>query len=127
AEPDGTLLRSGLLDAFAREHGLTALASGIAYLTAPACFASPWLRWWRRLESLPWSPERLQAALDRRDAGSVVIKKRGFPLTPEQVRAGLKLRGSRELTVLLHRADDGRSARAGYTAHLAEPCPPPAP
>lgn len=127
AEPDGTLLRSGLLDAFAREHGLAALALGIAYLTAPACFASPWLRWWRRLESLPWSPERLQAALDRRDAGSVVIKKRGFPLTPEQVRAGLKLRGSRELTVLLHRADDGRSARAGYMAHLAEACPQPAP
>jgi len=127
AEPDGTLLRAGLLDAFAREHGLAALAAGIAYLTSDAPFASLWLRWWRRLESVPWSPERLQAALDRWDAGSVVIKKRGFPLAPEQVRAGLALRGSREVTVLLHRADDGRSARAGYTAHLAEPCPPPAP
>lgn len=123
AEPDGTLLRAGLLDAFAREHGLSALATDIAYLTAPACIASPWLRWWRRLESVPWSPARLQAALDRHDAGSVVIKKRGFPLTPEQVRAGLTLHGSRELTVLLHRVDAGRSVHPGYLAHLALPCP----
>ncbi|MDO9170334.1 MAG: SAM-dependent methyltransferase [bacterium] len=122
AEPDGTLLRAGLLDAFAREHGLASLAPGIAYLTAPAPVRSPWLRWWRRLESVPWSPERLQAALDRHDAGSVVIKKRGFPLTPEQVRAGLVLRGSREVTVLLHRADTEGAAHSGYAAHLAEPC-----
>ncbi len=122
AEPDGTLLRAGLLDAFAREHGLASLAPGIAYLTAPALVRSPWLRWWRRLESVPWSPERLQAALDRHDAGSVVIKKRGFPLTPEQVRAGLVLRGSREVTVLLHRVDTEGAAHSGYAAHLAEPC-----
>jgi len=114
AEPDGALLRSGLLNAFAREHGLALLAPRIAYLTAERPVGRPWLRWWRRLAGFPWSLARLQRELDALGAGRVVVKKRGFPLAPEEIVRRLRLRGGREIVVLIHR--DGR----GHTVHLAE-------
>lgn len=114
-EPDGSLLRTGLLNAFAAEHGLALLAPDIAYLTADVPPATPFLRRWRRLETLRFSVGRLQVALDRHGAGRVAVKKRGFSRSPEALLADLRLRGERELVVFIHRDV------SGHTAHLAEP------
>jgi hypothetical protein len=101
-EPDPSLIRAGLLNAFAAEHGLAPVAPAIAYLTGEAV-ASPFLRRWPLLESLPVSLGALQAALDRHDAGPLVLKKRGFPLDPETLRPRLRTKGQRPVTVLLYR------------------------
>ena len=114
-EPDGSLLRTELLNAFAARYGLALLAPEIAYLTADTPPDSPFLRRWRRLESLRYSVGRLQKALDRLGAGRLVVKKRGFNRSPESLSAELRLRGDRELTVFIHRD------AAGHVAHLTEP------
>jgi SAM-dependent methyltransferase len=108
-EPDPALIRSGLLGAFAGEHGLAPLAPGIAYFTATDPVANPFLRRWRLLEAMEFSLGALQSSLDRQDAGSVVLKKRGFPVDPETLRGRLRLNGEREITVLIYR--DGREHR----------------
>ncbi len=109
-EPDPALIRAGLVDAFAAEHGLAPLAPDIAYLAGEAV-ASPFLRRWRILEILPLSLGGLQAALDRRGVGSLVLKKRGFPLDPETLRPRLRVgeRGGPAVTVLIYR--DRRAPR----------------
>lgn len=107
-EPDPALIRAGLLGAFARREGLAPLAPDIAYLAGPAV-SSPFLRRWQVIEWLPLSLPGLQAALDRLGAGPLVLKKRGFPLDPETLRARLRTRGERPVTVLIYR--DRRAPR----------------
>lgn len=109
-EPDPALIRAGLVDAFAAEHGLAPLAPDIAYLAGEAV-DSPYLRRWRILEILPLSLGSLQTALDRRGAGSLVLKKRGFPLDPETLRPRLRVGepGGPAVTVLIYR--DRRAPR----------------
>ncbi len=102
-EPDPALIRSGLLGCFAIEQGLAPLAPGIAYFSATDPVVSPFLRRWHLLEALDFSLNALQNALDRHGAGSVVLKKRGFPVDPEALRARLDMGGDRELTVLIYR------------------------
>jgi len=106
-EPDGALLRAGLMNHHARARGLGLLAAGIAYLTADAPAADPGTRAWRRLETLPWSRRGLRQRLRGLDCGRVDVKVRGLDLAPERVRAGLDLRGQRALVLILHRGDDG--------------------
>ena len=113
AEPDGALLRAGLLNAFAREHDLALLAPGIAYLTAERPVGGPWLRWWRRLATFPFSLRRLQRELTAAGAGRVVVKKRGFPLAPEELRRRLRLRGEQEMVVFIHRTSRGHMVHLG--------------
>ena len=110
AEPDGAVLRAGLLNAFAAAQGCGLLAREIAYLTADAPLPRPFARSWPLLESLPFGLSALQEALDRHGAGSITLKKRGFPRDPELLRPQLRLRGERHLTVLIHRVDGGHRA-----------------
>ncbi|MBM4117712.1 SAM-dependent methyltransferase [bacterium] len=107
-EPDPALIRAGLVGPFARRHGLAPVAPGIAYLAGPSV-ASPFLRRWQPLEWLPLSLPGLQSALDRLEAGPLVLKKRGFPLDPETLRERLRAQGDRPVTVLIYR--DRRAPR----------------
>lgn len=114
-ETDGALLRAGLMNAYARDRGLGLLAEGIAYLTADAAPQDPGVRSWRRLASVPWSRRRVQDLCDEHGVGTLVIKTRGFPQPPEEVRRSLDLRGDRTLVLFLHRGHDG------HHAHLCLP------
>lgn len=122
-EPDGALLRAGLMNHHARARGLDLLADGIAYLTADAPAADPGTRAWRRLATLPWSRRRVRALLADLGAGEVAVKTRGVALTPERVRAGLDLRGDRALVLILHRGDDGPVAHVCLPPGEEEPRP----
>ena len=59
------------------------------------------------LERFPYGKKRLQEALTARDVGRVIIKKRGFPQEPDEIRKQLKLRGSQEMIVVLARIGKG--------------------
>jgi len=76
---------------------------------------SPFARWFRVEESMPFDVKRLAAALRTRGVGTAEIKKRGVDVVPEQLRKQLKLRGDASATVILTRVD-GR-----HTALIAQP------
>lgn len=114
-EPDGAVIRAGLVGVLAEQLGATLIDPSIAYLTAPTPLETPFARAYRVLERLPLDVKVLARELRARDVGTVDIKKRGVDLTPEQLRPRLKLRGARRATLVLTRVD-GR-----HTALLVEP------
>ncbi len=103
AEPDGAVIRAGLVGTLADQLGAGLLDPTIAYVTADSPSETPFARWFRVEESMPLDTKRLAAALHARGVGAVEIKKRGVDVVPERLRAQLKLRGSESATVILTR------------------------
>lgn len=103
-EPDGSIIRAGLVGALADEFGAGLVDPSIAYLTADSAEPTPWIRWFAVEEALPFDIKRLTAALHARGVGTVEIKKRGVDVTPERLRGQLKLRGDASATVILTRS-----------------------
>lgn len=109
-EPDGAVIRAGLVGELAARLGGHVVDPTIAYVTTNSAVDTPYARGYRVLEALPFKVKRLAAALRARDAGSVDIKKRGLDVTPEQLRPQLKLKGSQRATVILTRVAGSRMA-----------------
>src|SRR5690606_33829538 len=99
-EPDGAVIRAGLVGPLADELGARLISPSIAYLTADADLASPFVRGFRVLANLPLKTKVIAGALRERDIGVVDIKKRGVDITPEALRPQLKLRGEESATVI---------------------------
>jgi SAM-dependent methyltransferase len=114
-EPDGAVIRAGLVGELAEALGAHLLAPRIAYLSSDRPAATPLARSFAVVESLPYREKALRAALRARDVGPLTIKKRGIDVTPETLRRRLGLRGSRPATIVLTRT--GGSA----VALLVEP------
>lgn len=100
-EPDPALIRSGALRHLAAQLNATLLDDTIAYLTMDADSATPWGRYWRVLDWMPFGLKRLRHYLVERGVGQVTVKKRGFPMSPEEVIAGLRLQRGIESRVLV--------------------------
>jgi SAM-dependent methyltransferase len=103
-EPDPAVIRAGLFGELADHLGIALyrLDESIAYLTGDAYVMTPWARAWPVWDWLPFNLKRLRALLRERDVGRVTVKKRGSPITPEELIAKLKLRGgSRSAVVVL--------------------------
>ncbi|PVG84712.1 SAM-dependent methyltransferase [Nocardioides gansuensis] len=114
-EPDGAVIRAGLVTAVAAGVGGGLLDEHIAYVTSDAPFRTPFARSYRVVEELPYREKQLKAALRERRIGRLAIKKRGVAVVPEQLRKRLALSGEEEGTLVLTRA-------AGQgTALLVEP------
>jgi SAM-dependent methyltransferase len=114
-EPDGAVIRAGLVTAVAAGVGGGLLDEHIAYLTSPDAFRSPFARGYEVLEELPYREKQLRAALRERGVGRLTIKKRGVDVVPEQLRRRLALSGEEEATLVLTRV-------AGQgTAYLVRP------
>lgn len=105
-EPDPAVIRAGLLRRLAGELGLRRIDAEIAYLSGDAAVASPFAAGFRVREVIPWGLKRVNAALAARGIGRVEIKKRGFPLTPEELRPKLKLAGTTAAVLLCTHAQD---------------------
>lgn len=103
-EPDGAVVRAGLVAQVAAQVGGGLLDATIAYVTADELVPTPFGRWYAVREVLPFGVKRLREALRAYDAGPLVVKKRGTAVTPEELRRALRLRGSREVVVVLTRA-----------------------
>ncbi len=99
-EPDAALLRGNLVRAAAARFGAFQLDETIAYLTADSPPSTPWVRSWRIVDWMPFNLKKLRAALREQDVSRVTIKKRGSPLTPEQLTAQLKLKGGSQARTL---------------------------
>jgi len=116
-EPDGAVVRAGLVTAVADRLDGGLLDEHIAYVTTDRPAATPYARGYEVLETLPYQEKQLKAALRDRGVGRLTIKKRGVAVVPEQLRKRLALRGSEEATIVLTRA-----AGKG-TALLVRPLP----
>lgn len=114
-EPDGAVIRAGLVTAVAAGVGGGLVDEHIAYVTADDAFRTPFARGYRVLEHLPYREKPLRAALHERRIGRLTIKKRGVQVVPEELRKRLALKGDEEATLVLTRV-------AGQgTALLVEP------
>ena len=114
-EPDGAVIRAGLVTAVAAGVGGGLVDPHIAYVTSDASFRTPFARGYRVVEHLPYREKQLRAALHERGIGRLTIKKRGVQVVPEELRKRLALRGDDEATLVLTRV-------AGQgTALLVEP------
>lgn len=104
-DPDGAVVRAGLVRQYAVRHGLWQLDPRIAYLSGDSVPAG--VQGYRVLDSLSYSEKRLRQALAARDCGSVEITVRGVDLDPAVLRTRLKLRGSAALSVVITRIGSG--------------------
>jgi hypothetical protein len=102
-EPDGAVIRAGLVTAVAAGVQGGLLDAHIAYVTSDAAYRSPFARAYRVVEELPYREKQLKAALRARDIGRLVIKKRGVQLDPHDLRRRLALSGANSATLVLTR------------------------
>ena len=91
-EPDPAVLRAGLVQDLAIDLNATMLDETIAYLTMDERSETPWGRYWKILDWMPFQLKRLRRYLIEHGVGHVTVKKRGFPMTPEELIARLRLR-----------------------------------
>ncbi|WP_020661935.1 THUMP-like domain-containing protein [Amycolatopsis benzoatilytica] len=104
-DPDGAVVRAGLVRHYAAQHGLWQLDERIAYLTGDT--PPPGVRAFRIREQLPYREKTLGQALKKLDVGRLEILVRGLDVDPDALRRRLKPRGHDESTVVLTRI--GRS------------------
>ena len=102
-EPDGAVIRAGLVTAVAAGVGGGLVDPHIAYVTSDESFRTPLARSYRVVEHLPYREKPLRAALRERGIGRLTIKKRGVQIVPEELRKRLALRGDEESTLVLTR------------------------
>ena len=100
-EPDSSILRAGLVQNLAMTLDATMLDDTIAYLTLDKQVLTPWGRYWRILDWMPFNLKKLRRYLVEHDVKTVTVKKRGFPMSPEEVIAKLKLKKGNESRVLV--------------------------
>lgn len=102
-EPDGAVIRSGLVAEVADLLGAVLLDPTIAYLSTDAPVASPFVTSYEVTDVLPFGLKRLRTLLRSRGVGSLTIKKRGTAVQPEALRQALRLSGDARATVVLTR------------------------
>jgi THUMP domain-like/RNA cap guanine-N2 methyltransferase len=100
-DPDPSLLRTGLLDGFALEHGVGRVANGVDYLTGERSISTPFLTAFRVLDVMPLDLKRLRRLIARNEVGTLEIKVRGVDVSPETLRRQLDLRGQRTASLLV--------------------------
>jgi hypothetical protein len=104
-EPDGAVIRAGLVAEVARAIDGRLLDPTIAYLTTQHPATTPFARSYVVEDVLAFHVKALRAYLRDRRVGSLTIKKRGSAVDPDQLRRQLRLSGSESATIALTRVD----------------------
>jgi hypothetical protein len=113
-DPDGAVVRAGLVRHYAAKHGLWQLDPRIAYLTGNQLPHG--VRGFRIIDRLEYREKTLRAALRKHDCGPLEILVRGVDVDPDQLRRRLKPTGSQPYSLVITRI--GRTAAAFLcTAH----------
>ncbi|GAB2818095.1 THUMP-like domain-containing protein [Lentzea nigeriaca] len=100
-DPDGAVVRAGLVRHYAARHGLWQLDERIAYLSGDTPPAG--IRAFRVLEHGHYTEKSLKSLLKTRGIGRLEILVRGLDVDPNTLRKRLKPAGSGEATVVLTR------------------------
>jgi hypothetical protein len=116
-DPDGAVVRAGLVRHYGARHGLWQLDPDIAYLSGDRLPAG--VRGFEVLEQVAYGERRLRQALAAHDAGAVEILVRGVDVDPDALRRRLRLRGAAAVSVVITRLGSGSASRA--TAFICRP------
>ncbi|MCQ4361312.1 THUMP-like domain-containing protein [Mycobacterium gordonae] len=119
-DPDGAVVRAGLVRHYGARHGLWQLDPDIAYLSGDRL--PPGVRGFEVIEQLAFDERRLRQALSAMDCGAVEILVRGVRVDPDALRRRLRLRGGAALSVVIARI--GRSGAKGSSHPVAYVCRP---
>jgi hypothetical protein len=99
-EPDRAVIRAHLIDQLALDLVAWKLDSETAYLSSDHPQNTPFARRYEVQDTFPFSLKRLQNYLSTRNIGRLTIKKRRFPLTPDDLRKRLNLKQKDQEAVL---------------------------
>ena len=102
-EPDPSVIRAGLVSDVAVHFGATMIDESIAYITSEHQLNTPWVRSWEIMDWMPFQLKRIKAYLRTHSIGKLTIKKRGFPMSPEEIHARLKPKGDQHATLVFSR------------------------
>jgi hypothetical protein len=102
-EPDGAVIRAGLVGQVAGLVEGRLLDRTIAYVTADRLVRTSLATAYAVEDSFGFQLKRLRTWLHDRGIGRLTIKKRGTAVEPEQLRQQLRLSGSDEATIVLTR------------------------
>ena len=102
-EPDGAVVRAGLVADLAASVGGRLIDPTIAYLSTDAPLDSPYLHSYVVDEVMPFHLKTLRTHLRDRGVGRLTIKKRGSAVDPDALRRQLRLTGDTEGTIVLTR------------------------
>ncbi|GAA3616492.1 MULTISPECIES: class I SAM-dependent methyltransferase [Kineosporia] len=102
-EPDGAVIRSGLVAAVANQIGGRLIDPTIAYVTADRIEHTQLARVYAVDDVFGFQLKQLRTYLRDRGVGRITIKKRGTAVEPEQLRRQLRLAGPNEATIVLTR------------------------
>ncbi len=116
-DPDGAVVRAGLVRHYGARHGLWQLDPHIAYLSGDELPAG--VRGFEVLDEVDYGERILRQALSARDVGAVEILVRGVDVDPDVLRPRLRLRGSQRLSVVITRIGSGAAGRA--VAYICRP------
>lgn len=110
-EPDGAVIRAGLIGQLATDIGAHTLDPTIAYLSSDTRTDSPFARGYSVRDVMPFSIKGLQSYLREHRIGVLEIKKRGTAVEPEQLRRQLRPRrfGDESATLILTRIQGEQS------------------
>jgi hypothetical protein len=117
-EPDGAVIRAGLVADVALRLGGHLVDPHIAYICAPELVGTPFARAYKVLEVMPLNVKALKAWVKANGVGVLDIKKRGTSVTPEELRKQLlpagknssKAAGSKTATLVLTRIGEEKVA-----------------
>jgi hypothetical protein len=116
-DPDGAVVRAGLVRHYGARHGLWQLDPDIAYLSGDRLPSG--VRGFEVLEQLAFDERRLRQALSALDCGALEILVRGVRVDPDALRRRLRPRGDRPLSVVITRIGSGAAGHA--TAFVCRP------
>lgn len=109
-DPDGAVVRAGLVRQYATRHGLWQLDADIAYLSGDR--VPDGVRGFEVLDRVPMREKALRHALHAHDCGPLEILVRGVDVDPDALRARLRPHGRQSLALLITRIGRDRAARA---------------
>jgi THUMP domain-like len=116
-DPDGAVVRAGLVRHYGARHRLWQLDPDIAYLSGDRLPSG--VRGFEVLEQLAFDERRLRQALSALDCGALEILVRGVRVDPDALRRRLRPRGDRPLSVVITRIGSGAAGHA--TAFVCRP------
>ncbi|MEU8151938.1 class I SAM-dependent methyltransferase [Nonomuraea sp. NPDC048901] len=105
-DPSPAVTRAELVEDLARTLDVWKIDSRIAFLSGDSPTPTPFGRWLRITDSLPWNVKNLRKALRARGIGRVDIRRRGLAGDVEQIGGSLGLRGGEKATLVMTRVED---------------------